>query len=587
MSNPPRRVDIRGQDHMLSYITPEEADILKFLGGSGRPGPMGIPAYDDYDPSQDPDTADFSGDTAGGDPGTGGGFDSDDVGGGGISDDDPGDSGSDEQYKSIPDPEFSPPVVAPPPAPVNTVSGLDFSTQGDSDYASYMGDIQLATQYPDLFQSPTFQSPTVAKSPPPPVDDVLVVPRTEPLFDFLSARSQSVPLTEADLDQTKRPGSYDPKIDVFDDEGDFLGEGIYDQSEFERIAGITDTNPYGVNPVAGSSTAFGRGIAQFANKLGSVIGTNIEVDKRGSLTKGQQDFIRDNAYDRYKEPFGPAKMFSTMRNFNLSPAEKAEYARQQVLQETSTPSRVVTYADKARQLGEDPSRYEQPNTIRSGLKEGDLTVLGPVVGRPRDMSDAEMVARLGIAATPLGLPLAAAENIFGLNRELGIEGQLGPDGKPFVAAEGQGGLGQLFNVATGGAGTRALDRASEIATNLINPRAGTQSAFGGVDDFGNKPPSFFERYFGGGSGGGQNQYPVGGGANEGGEPNVSDAIIRDPEGPVDGTTSDGLFGQEIYQGPKGGFIFDPVQNLPEVYARRYPRILPMSFGLGGIPTRNV
>ncbi len=44
-SVPPRRTDIRGQDHMLSYITPDEADILKALGGSGEAGPMGIPAY--------------------------------------------------------------------------------------------------------------------------------------------------------------------------------------------------------------------------------------------------------------------------------------------------------------------------------------------------------------------------------------------------------------------------------------------------------------------------------------------------------------------------------------------------------------
>ena len=30
---------------MLAYITPEEGDILQSLGGSGAPGPMGIPAY--------------------------------------------------------------------------------------------------------------------------------------------------------------------------------------------------------------------------------------------------------------------------------------------------------------------------------------------------------------------------------------------------------------------------------------------------------------------------------------------------------------------------------------------------------------
>jgi len=41
----PRRTDIAGQDHMLSYITPQEAGILQLLGGSGEPGPAGIPAF--------------------------------------------------------------------------------------------------------------------------------------------------------------------------------------------------------------------------------------------------------------------------------------------------------------------------------------------------------------------------------------------------------------------------------------------------------------------------------------------------------------------------------------------------------------
>ena len=41
----PRRTDIAGQDHMLSYITPQEGEILMALGGSGEPGPMGIPAF--------------------------------------------------------------------------------------------------------------------------------------------------------------------------------------------------------------------------------------------------------------------------------------------------------------------------------------------------------------------------------------------------------------------------------------------------------------------------------------------------------------------------------------------------------------
>ena len=69
-SVPPRRTDIRGQDHMLSYITPDEADILQALGGSGEAGPMGIPAYAEDDGDPDSNTG-----------GTGG-ADSDDVGGG-------------------------------------------------------------------------------------------------------------------------------------------------------------------------------------------------------------------------------------------------------------------------------------------------------------------------------------------------------------------------------------------------------------------------------------------------------------------------------------------------------------------------
>jgi hypothetical protein len=68
----PRRTQIAGQDHMLSYITPQEAGILQLLGGSGRPGPAGIPAFDGHVGGADPDS---------GPGGFGGGFDSDDRGG--------------------------------------------------------------------------------------------------------------------------------------------------------------------------------------------------------------------------------------------------------------------------------------------------------------------------------------------------------------------------------------------------------------------------------------------------------------------------------------------------------------------------
>ena len=39
--NAPRALDIKGQPHQLSYITAEEAEVLKALGGSGKPGPWG------------------------------------------------------------------------------------------------------------------------------------------------------------------------------------------------------------------------------------------------------------------------------------------------------------------------------------------------------------------------------------------------------------------------------------------------------------------------------------------------------------------------------------------------------------------
>ncbi len=76
---PPRRVDIRGQDHMLSYITPEEAGILKALGGAGKPGPMGIPSY--YDEGDGMGSS--GGDQAGQADGSQGAPDGGNVGGGG------------------------------------------------------------------------------------------------------------------------------------------------------------------------------------------------------------------------------------------------------------------------------------------------------------------------------------------------------------------------------------------------------------------------------------------------------------------------------------------------------------------------
>jgi hypothetical protein len=74
---PPRETEIRGQDHMLAYITPEEGGILQALGGSGRPGPMGIPSYygEGSDSDGEGDGGEGSDADGGGDGGGGGGND--------------------------------------------------------------------------------------------------------------------------------------------------------------------------------------------------------------------------------------------------------------------------------------------------------------------------------------------------------------------------------------------------------------------------------------------------------------------------------------------------------------------------------
>ena len=45
----PRSTQIAGQPHMLSYITPGEANVLQAMGGSGAPGPGGIPSFFSFD----------------------------------------------------------------------------------------------------------------------------------------------------------------------------------------------------------------------------------------------------------------------------------------------------------------------------------------------------------------------------------------------------------------------------------------------------------------------------------------------------------------------------------------------------------
>ena len=56
---------IKGQDHMLAYITPNEAEKLKVLGGQETMTKEGIPAYPEYDNYGFSSQADFySGDVS-------------------------------------------------------------------------------------------------------------------------------------------------------------------------------------------------------------------------------------------------------------------------------------------------------------------------------------------------------------------------------------------------------------------------------------------------------------------------------------------------------------------------------------------
>jgi len=72
---PKRKVNVRGQPHSLAYINKDEARMLRRMGGSGKPGPSGIPTYydeGDYSgPGGDSSTNDFglSDDFGGGDGG--------------------------------------------------------------------------------------------------------------------------------------------------------------------------------------------------------------------------------------------------------------------------------------------------------------------------------------------------------------------------------------------------------------------------------------------------------------------------------------------------------------------------------------
>lgn len=71
---PKRKVNVQGQPHSLAYINKDEARMLRRMGGSGKPGPSGVPTY--YPNTMDPGEAaeggftdSFDGSYSGGDDG--------------------------------------------------------------------------------------------------------------------------------------------------------------------------------------------------------------------------------------------------------------------------------------------------------------------------------------------------------------------------------------------------------------------------------------------------------------------------------------------------------------------------------------
>ncbi len=381
----------------------------------------------------------------------------------------------------------------------------------------------------------------------------------------------------------------------FDERGNYIGNLAVDdevsvsdpaavsnapltQSEYEKLVGITDIDPYGSSS---NSTAFGRGIQTVADQLG------LTVDKRGNLAQPQIDFLRQNAYDKYMDPFGEGKTLTYMGNYNLSPEEKLEYERQQRIQGVDQPFKIETESERAARLGEDYNRG--PNTIRSGLGEGDITQFGTVGSRPRDIGTGEMLARGALTATPLGLPLGILSAATDLDKELGIEGQVGPDGQVFRAEEGPGILGQALNIGTAGIGTRALDKVSQTASNIINQ--GILSSGNPAVDALNKRygeqgqlqedmsrPSIFEQIF---SGGGSS--PSSNLNNQSGDSDpILAPVIQPNDEVIDDSTGDQVstvnpFGQEQFAGLSGDFTFDPTKFLGSQY-------IPPNYGIGGVPT---
>lgn len=145
----PRELKIKGQDHMLAYITRKEADLLKARGGSGRKTRYGIPSYEDGDGSDGSDgsngsDSDTGGDAANSEAGTAaaaGGVSGTGAGPTGAGAGDTNETGPTAADVGISGADMAVADVAPaaPAAPTATVNTAPFGTPGFGQAPSALG----------------------------------------------------------------------------------------------------------------------------------------------------------------------------------------------------------------------------------------------------------------------------------------------------------------------------------------------------------------------------------------------------------------------------------------------------------------
>lgn len=428
---------------------------------------------------------------------------------------------------------------------------------------------------------------------------------------------QSLAVSAVEALGPKGPVDLDP---AFDEDGNLVNQaslpdelagapvgGPLTQSEFEKVMGITDVDPIGTgNMSTGLGRGMKKGLSSLSDFLSGVLGRPVNLKTSyPDMSQTKRDFLRNTAYEKYLDPFGQGKVLTTMKNYNLTEEEQAAYDAAAKAQGTSKPMQVMTEQEYAQDLAArggdiDPSKYApKANTIRSGLRPGDLTQYGPVESRPRNIGPMEMGMRGAFAASPIGPALGILSAVTDMDRVKGIRGFPDPvTGQPFQPAPDKSIFQQGIDLFTGGVGSTALSQANQAAQNLISGQGifnttaaqslpdvtgrpvnytlptPTEQNIGTVDiGVGSDTkitdltqPSSFLDYFSS-QGLGNNRFGGGGGRD--------DQILLPTDLDTDDVQDDtnttqpmnNLFAQEMYGGLQGPFV-----------------VPPLNFGISGLPT---